>query len=283
MEQVILQFFESLRCPALTAVFGFFSLLGEPVAFAAAVILLYWLADPRTAQQLALSALTSLPLNVALKLTVSRPRPYAAGVVSRLDVDSPLLSTVSLGDNVSFPSGHSQCAANLFCGASLRAKRTWVWAVASALSLLVMCSRLYFGVHYPTDVLLGAFLGVLVAVCWDRIFACAPNFRFLFACAAALLALCAAPFFPHADYMQAAGLLSGAALALSADALFPAPAVKPFPRRLLRIPAGILPAGAIFLLSLILPDSPACTLAAWFCIAFAAVLPANRLFYLLKI
>lgn len=283
MEQIILQFFESLRCPALTAVFGFFSLLGEPTVFAAVVILVYWLAEPRAAEQLALSALTSLPVNVGLKLIVARPRPYAAGVVSRLDVDTPLFSTVGLGDNVSFPSGHSQCAANLFCGVSLRAKRTWVWAIASAAALLVMCSRLYFGVHYPTDVLLGAFLGVLVAVGWELVYARAYAARRLVACAAALLALCAAPFFPETDYMQAAGLLAGAALALSADDFFPAPAETAFPRRLLRIPAGLLPAGAAFALSLLFPDAPAWTLAAWFLIAFAAVLPAKRMFRLLKI
>ena len=75
MEQAILQFFESIRCPALTYFFGFFSLFGEPTVFAVVVILVYWLANARTGEQLALSALTSLPVNVALKLVVARPRP----------------------------------------------------------------------------------------------------------------------------------------------------------------------------------------------------------------
>ena len=73
MEQAILQFFESIRCPALTYFFGFFSLFGEPTVFAVVVILVYWLANARTGEQLALSALTSLPVNVALKLVVARP------------------------------------------------------------------------------------------------------------------------------------------------------------------------------------------------------------------
>lgn len=283
MEQAILQFFESIRCPALTYFFGFFSLFGEPTVFAVVVILVYWLANARTGEQLALSALTSLPVNVALKLVVARPRPYAAGAVSRLDVDTPLFSTVGLGDNVSFPSGHSQCAANYLCGVSAHARRTWVWAIASVCTLLVMCSRLYFGVHYPTDVLLGAFLGIVIAVCWELIYTRAHGVRLPIACGAAILALALAPLFPETDYMQAAGLLAGAALALSAEDFCPAPKDVPFPRRLWRIPAGLLFAGGAFALTFAFPDAPAWELVGWFLVAFAAVLPARRLFYLLKI
>ena len=36
---------------------------------------------------------------------------------------------------------------------------------ALVLGILICLSRLYVGVHYPTDVLFGALLGVLAAVC----------------------------------------------------------------------------------------------------------------------
>ena len=283
MEAAILQFFESVRCPALTGLFGFFSFLGEATVFAAAAILVYWLTDERTGELLALSALTSLTLNAALKCVVARPRPYAAGVVSLLRVDTPLFSTVGLGDRASFPSGHSQCAANYACGVSLRAKRTWVWAAAFLVTLLMMCSRLYFGVHYPTDVLLGAFLGAAVSVGWERLYSRAFGARRYVLCAAAIAALVAALFFPETDILRAAGLLAGAAIAVSADGFFPAPRLAPILRRLWRVPVGLACAGAVFALTRLFPVAPAAELMTWLLVAAAAVLPARRLFYLLKI
>jgi membrane-associated phospholipid phosphatase len=89
-------------------------------------------------------------LNTAVKLAVRRRRPELAGL-------PPLTSTQT---QLSFPSAHASTsfvAAQLFHRLGLPALPLYV--LASGLAL----SRLYLGVHYPSDVLAGALLGSAVA------------------------------------------------------------------------------------------------------------------------
>ncbi|HKQ46938.1 MAG TPA: phosphatase PAP2 family protein [Phycisphaerae bacterium] len=75
----------------------------------------------------------------------------------------------------SFPSGHSLMAAVVYLtlGATLasaarqRRQKFYILGVALFLTLLVGCTRVYLGVHYPTDVLAGWCLGAAWAIlCW---------------------------------------------------------------------------------------------------------------------
>jgi membrane-associated phospholipid phosphatase len=89
-------------------------------------------------------------LNTAIKLIVRRRRPELAGL-------PPLTGTTS---RLSFPSAHAStsfAAAGLYRRLGLPAVP--LYGLAWALSL----SRLYLGVHYPSDVLAGAVLGGAVA------------------------------------------------------------------------------------------------------------------------
>ncbi len=93
-------------------------------------------------------------LNAVLKLGFHRARPQVV----------PHLAEVS---NASFPSGHATIAAAtyLIIGALLaqtfqrRTPRVYVVAITVAITLAVGISRLYLGVHWPTDVMAGWALG----------------------------------------------------------------------------------------------------------------------------
>ena len=95
-------------------------------------------------------ALDVLLCNVIIKPLVARPRPYTYRPELELLVER-------LSD-FSFPSGHTAIA---FSGASalLFSKNRLGWA-AIVLAALIGLSRLYLYVHYPTDVICGAALGL---------------------------------------------------------------------------------------------------------------------------
>lgn len=105
-------------------------------------------------------ALGMLCTNVVLKQLVLRPRPYVMveGLI-------PLLTSA---DPNSFPSGHT-CAA--FAAGIIWARalpRTWMRVGAVILAVCMGLSRLYVGVHYPSDVLAGAVVGSLCAwAAWE--------------------------------------------------------------------------------------------------------------------
>ncbi|MGZ3371038.1 MAG: phosphatase PAP2 family protein [Caulobacteraceae bacterium] len=76
--------------------------------------------------------------------------------------------------NASFPSGHAALSATVFLTlgalvahfAERRRVRVYALAAAVILSVLVGCSRVYLGVHWPTDVLAGWCLGAAWALLW---------------------------------------------------------------------------------------------------------------------
>ena len=90
-----------------------------------------------------------------VKLILHRPRP-----VGQLTYES----------TYSFPSGHAVAAVTLFGGLALLISRrnvswgakTWTWAAAIALIFLIGVSRIYLGAHYPSDVIGGVVLGVVL-------------------------------------------------------------------------------------------------------------------------
>lgn len=90
--------------------------------------------------------------NLAIKNIVARSRPF------RTYTD--IIPLVSPGDLYSFPSGHtlsSFCAATACFGFY---KKSGI--ACGVLAVLIGLSRLYVGVHYPTDVLCGALLGIVL-------------------------------------------------------------------------------------------------------------------------
>jgi undecaprenyl-diphosphatase len=97
--------------------------------------------------------LTDVFCGQVLKNLVDRKRPPIEH--SEVIVRSPLYG------NRSFPSNH---AANMFCLAFLITAfaPSWKW-YAYGLAILVAYSRSYVGLHYPSDWLVGAIIGTLVA------------------------------------------------------------------------------------------------------------------------
>jgi undecaprenyl-diphosphatase len=116
----------------------------------------------RTALFVFLASVGGWLLNHLLKIAFARPRP---------DVVPHLREVMSL----SFPSGHAMTSAAVYLtlGAMLmriserRITKIYCMSIAVLATLLIGASRVYLGVHYPTDVLGGWMMGMSWALlCW---------------------------------------------------------------------------------------------------------------------
>ena len=152
---------EHVRSEALTPLMKGVSMLANAGWFFIVLIVLL-LALKKTRKTGILCALCLLGsvicCNVILKPLVARIRPY--------DLYAALLPLGHETD-FSFPSGHTNCAFSvawmlLLCWRE-DGKR-WIACGVTILAAVIAFSRLYLGVHYPTDVIAGMILPLLVAL-----------------------------------------------------------------------------------------------------------------------
>lgn len=163
--QILLWIQEHLRCPALDAFFSNFTRLGDHglIWIALGLLLLLWKRTRPGGLLVLFSLLGSLLVNnMLLKNLVARTRPY--------EVIDGLRILVERQHDLSFPSGHAGSAFSavvvlvLWLRGEEGVKRRGLISAALILTALLMdFSRLYVGVHYPTDVLAGTLTGTLIA------------------------------------------------------------------------------------------------------------------------
>jgi undecaprenyl-diphosphatase len=117
-----------------------------------AVILLFTKYKKTGVRILISITLAFIVCNLFLKPLVGRIRPYEiAGI--------PII--ISKLNDYSFPSGHSHASFSFATSVFYSSKKQGIFLYV--LSVLVCFSRLYLFVHYPTDVLAGAFIGFICA------------------------------------------------------------------------------------------------------------------------
>lgn len=161
-DSVLLDWFQSIQNDLLTGIFKVITTLGEGGVLWIILGLLL-LVNKKTKWMgitvLAALLFTLLVGNLTLKPLVARPRPCWR------HPEIPLL--IANPTDFSFPSGHSMSS---FAAAT--AVLMWNWRVgiaALAGAVIMACTRLYFYVHYPTDIVAGLLIGVVLGILAYRI------------------------------------------------------------------------------------------------------------------
>lgn len=160
---ILLWIQEYIRNDFLTPIFKFITHLGDEgyVWIAIAVLLLFVKNYRKVGLMVGGSLLGSLLFNnMIVKNIVARPRPYRMMEELTILIPEP--------GEYSFPSGHT--SSSFAAGVVLYLMLPKKYGIpAMVLAFLIGISRLYVGVHYPTDVLGGMVMGTLLAVATVKI------------------------------------------------------------------------------------------------------------------
>jgi undecaprenyl-diphosphatase len=136
--------------------FALISRLGDGVFWYVLMLLLpvfYGLGAIQVSLHMAIVSVIGLGLYKWLKLSTVRVRPYR--------FNENILQNVAALDQFSFPSGHTLHAVS-FSAVLLNYYPEWAILVIP-FAALVALSRVILGLHYPSDVLIGALLGLGLA------------------------------------------------------------------------------------------------------------------------
>ncbi len=165
-----------------TTLASFVSEFGEELVCVVVLGFLYWCYDKRFGRFVGINLLVGAVLNPMIKNIAVRRRPYFD--TPEIKCLKPVNKNADIyniaAQEYSFPSGHSTNAVTVYGSIAQYKKNNKVLTVICVvLTLLIGISRFCLGVHYPTDVLFGWLLGlvIIVAVPWlqnrlnnDRLF-----------------------------------------------------------------------------------------------------------------
>ncbi len=237
-----LKWLEDSRTPFLNTFFESVSLFGEDVVLIVLMACLYFAFDKNLARKIFWITSCSLGINCIVKNTVRLPRPFTKGI-------SCVRPETATG--YSFPSGHTQNAATWSGAFAFHSKRYFATAFCVLLTVLMSFSRIYLGAHYPSDVLVGAALGITCAAFGNFLYAYCKNktvlhFGFILLLTPFFISYLLKPDTQYADFFKLYGLTLGFALSVPFEMRFVKFECKVSARKqLLRILIGVLLALAL--------------------------------------
>jgi membrane-associated phospholipid phosphatase len=148
----IIRTIQQVQGPLLNTFFFAVSGLGSSLFLLLVLPVLFWCVDYRLGMRVAVVCTLSAFCNASLKVLFAQPRPF--------DLDPAL--GIGRAGGYGLPSGHAQESVVLWGSIAHFIARKWFWAVTAAILLLIGLSRVYLGVHFPTDVIAGWVVGIML-------------------------------------------------------------------------------------------------------------------------
>jgi len=131
----------------------FFSFLGSEQFFLLIAPAIYWCINTQIGLRLGIYLALTAGVNSILKLIFHGPRPYWY---------DPRVLALAGESSFGVPSGHSQSAVVVWGSLAASIGKRWLGLLAGVLIILIGLSRMYLGVHFPQDVLVGWLIGILL-------------------------------------------------------------------------------------------------------------------------
>lgn len=158
-DEPVLMTFQSLRIPALTGVFLLLTEFGAETIQLPLIAFLYWCGKKRIAILIGISFFSGMVVNQLLKITFCVQRPFL-----RFENLAAVAEALPGASGFSFPSGHTAGAISVYGMIAMLTEKRWLKIVMVSLIAAVGISRLYLGVHTPTDVLAAIVIGTLILI-----------------------------------------------------------------------------------------------------------------------
>ena len=143
---------------------SFITMFGEELVLIVVLGFMYWSFDKKIGRRIGLNITMGLVWNPLIKNIACRRRPYFdnEGIKCLKPVDSSASIYDVKAQGWSFPSGHSTNSTIAYGSLAYYYKNKAVRIIGVLLPILVGISRFCVGVHYPTDVMCGWVLGLII-------------------------------------------------------------------------------------------------------------------------
>ena len=154
----VIRVIQTGAAPALTALMRFVTALGTETLYVPLILFILWWIDEKRGLRFGVLMILSVWINIFMKDLLRQPRPF------NLDPSLGMIAVYGYGA----PSAHAQLAMTFWIPMAVwlgkvRPKlRTVIWAAAIFIILLIGFTRLYLGVHFPTDLLVGWILAGII-------------------------------------------------------------------------------------------------------------------------
>ena len=158
----ILMTLQNMRNDIFTCIFTFFTICTEVPVITVLTAILYWCVNKRAGQRTLFALCGSLNINSGIKNYIKIPRPIGMEGLESLRVET--------ATGYSFPSGHTQTSTTFWTSLMLLFKKTWIYIIGIIMILGAGVSRLYLGVHWPTDVIAGWIFGIVLSILFVKLF-----------------------------------------------------------------------------------------------------------------
>lgn len=167
----IMEWLQSFENPILTSAAKFFTLLGDEYLMIVILGFCYWSFKKDLGRKVSLSVCASMMFSTLIKGAFLRRRPYmdneSVKCIRAAYPDEDIMDPSIQG--YSLPSMHSSNSVSEYGTIFKNVSNVLFKIICILLPILIGLSRIYLGVHYPTDILLGLLIGLLSVIIFSII------------------------------------------------------------------------------------------------------------------
>lgn len=201
----VIKFIQSFSNSFLDVFFEFLTLFGEETILVLLAAFIFLSVDKNKGYKLIFTIASGTCFNALIKNIVKFERP--------IGIEEIVSNRVETATGYSFPSGHTQATSTFWTSLSIIVKNKNLYVFSAILITLVAVSRLYLGVHWPTDVIFGALFGVLWAIIIGKVFDyIQKNKNYKLLIGSSLVFVILTILLGDNDFYKSAGLLLGLSL-----------------------------------------------------------------------